>query len=174
MTVRSARAFRLFICLFAALVPATPLQAREPAMIAANAGQFDVLNKGKGGEIGVEMRFTPRRFRWFPAWVPDVAPMAGAVGTSRGTLFAYGGFRFEVPLGEKWIVSPSWAAGLYTRDGDGKDLGGAVEFRSAIELSYRLGERSQLGLSLYHLSNAGLFGFNPGTESLVLTFGVRP
>jgi lipid A 3-O-deacylase len=175
MSAPSVRACRLFVLLLSMLVlAAAPLVAREPAMIAASAGQFDVFNKGNGGEIGVEMRFSPRRFRWLPRWVPDLSPVAGGMGTSRGTLFAYGGFRFELPLRERWLVSPSWAAGLYTRDGDGKDLGGALEFRSAIELSYRLGERSRLGLCLYHLSNAGLSGFNPGTESLVLIYSVRP
>ncbi|HSN88855.1 MAG TPA: acyloxyacyl hydrolase [Thermoanaerobaculia bacterium] len=49
-----------------------------------------------------------------------------------------------------------------------------VEFRSGVELAWRLNERSRIGLCLYHLSNGGLYDFNPGTESLILSYGVRP
>jgi hypothetical protein len=95
------------------------------------------------------------------------------MATAQGSLYVYGGFRFDLPLGERWLVSPQWAAGLYYYAG-GRDLGGALEFRSGIELSRRLGERSRLGLTLYHLSNAGLYSRNPGTESLLLTYRTRP
>lgn len=145
-----------------------------PEVVASSGGQFDVLNKGMGVEAGWELRFAPRRFPPMPRFMPDVIPVTGAMATSRGTLYVYGGFRFEVPLGKRWVASPNWAAGVYYRDGDGKDLGGAIEFRSAIELSYILTESARLGLCLYHLSNAGIYDFNPGSESLVLTFSVRP
>jgi lipid A 3-O-deacylase len=175
MFVRSTRACRLFVFpVFVFVLAAAPLRAGMPEVIAASAGQFDVFNKGKGVEGGWELRFAARRFPPMPRFVPDVIPMAGAMATSRGTLYVYGGFRFEVPLGKRWMASPNWAAGVYYQDGDGKDLGGGLEFRSAIELSYVLGERSRLGLCLYHLSNAGLYDFNPGSESLVLTYSVRP
>jgi lipid A 3-O-deacylase len=177
MIVQSIRACRLFVCLFAVFVfAAAPVRAGGPEAIAASAGQFDVFNKGKGVEAGWELRFAPRRFPPMPRFMPDVIPMTGAMATSRGTLYVYGGFRWEVPLGKRWVMSPNWAAGVYYRDRieEGKDLGGAIEFRSAVELSYVLGERSRLGLCLYHLSNAGLYDFNPGSESLVLTYSVRP
>lgn len=177
MIVQSIRAERLVVCLFAAFVlAAAPLQAGMPEVIAASSGQFDVFNKGRGVEAGWELRFAPRRFPPMPRFLPDVIPMTGAMATSRGTLYVYGGFRLEVPLGKRWVVSPHWAAGVYYRDRseDGKDLGGAIEFRSGLELSYVLSERSRLGLSLYHLSNAGIYDFNPGSESLVLTYSVRP
>lgn len=177
MIVQSVRADRLFFCLFAALVfAAAPLQAAMPEVIAASAGQFDVFNKGKGVEAGWELRFAPRRFPPMPRFLPDVIPVTGAMATSRGTLYVYGGFRVEIPLGKRWMASPHWAAGVYYRDREegSKDLGGAIEFRSGLEVSYVLTERSRLGLSLYHLSNAGIYDFNPGSESLVLTFSVRP
>ena len=66
---------------------------------------------------------------------------------------------------------PSFAAGLY-EDGDGKDLGHTVEFRSAIDLAYRFDNRSRLGLSFYHLSNAHLADSNQGTEVLSLIYSV--
>jgi hypothetical protein len=160
----------------AALLLGAPASAEEPQWIAASAGQFDVFNKGNGVEVGWELRFAPRRLRFLPEFVPELAPIAGAMGTSQGTLYAFGGFRLDVPLDERWMLSPSAMGGFYHRGtrGQGKDLGGPVEFRTGFELSVRLGERSRLGLTLSHLSNGGVFDFNPGSESLVLTWSARP
>ena len=108
-----------------------------------------------------------------PRAVPELSPTVGAMATAQGSLYVYGGLRFDLRLGEGWQVSPQWAAGIYYHSGT-NDLGGALEFRSGIELSRRLGERSRLGLTLYHLSNAGLYSRNPGTESLLLTYRTRP
>ena len=72
-------------------------------------------------------------------------------------------------------MSPQWATGLYYRSPE-FDLGGPLEFRTSLELSYRLAGGAQVGACLYHLSNGGLFDRNPGSESLVLTYraGLRP
>lgn len=143
-----------------------------PEYVAASSGRFEALREPQGYEAGWELRFAPRRFRLLPRWAPDVAPVAGVMASSRGILYSYGGFRWELPVGERWIFSPGWATGLYYR-ADGKNLGGALEFRSHVELAYRLPQDARLGLCLYHLSNAGIFDFNPGSESLVLTYAAR-
>jgi hypothetical protein len=67
------------------------------------------------------------------------------------------------------VATPGFAAGLFHRGG-GQNLGGPVEFRSSIELAYRFGDGSRLGLNLSHLSNGGFYDRNPGTESLVLVW----
>jgi hypothetical protein len=141
--------------------------------VTASAGQFNALNVDATYETGWEVCFAPRRFRWLPRFVPDVHPTAGAMATSQGTLYVYGGVRFLLPMGESWRLSPQWAAGLYYHEA-GRSLGGTLEFRSGIELSRRLGSHSWLGLTLYHLSNAGFYERNPGSESLVLTYTTRP
>lgn len=149
-------------------------RAEQPLAITASAGQSNTLRDGASYyEAGWEVNFAPRRFRWLPRFVPAVSPTAGAMATSQGTLYVYGGFRLDLPIGEPWRVSPQWAAGLYYRD-TGRNLGGPLEFRSGIELSRRIGARSRVGLLLYHLSNAGFHELNPGTESLVLTYSTRP
>lgn len=146
----------------------------EPALVTANTGQFNVFNgKNARWETSWEVSLTPRRYRWFPRFVPDLRPTAGGLATSDGSLYAYAGIRFDVPVGKKWWVTPQWAAGVYWAN-EGRNLGGALEFRTGIELTRRIGERSRVGLLLYHLSNAGLYEFNPGTESLVLTYSTRP
>lgn len=144
----------------------------SPEYVSASTGAFEVRKTLDEYETGWEVRFAPRRFQLLPRWAPDLIPVAGAMATSRGALLAYGGFRFDHPLGRRWVLSPGWAATLYHR-GDGKDLGGALQFRSHVELAYRLPGDTRLGLCLYHLSNAGLLGFNPGSESLVLTYSAR-
>ncbi len=46
----------------------------------------------------------------------------------------------------------------------------ATEFRSALELGYEWANRKRLALAIYHLSNAGLYDRNPGSNSLILTY----
>lgn len=155
------------------LLAFVPANAEQPVAIGASAGRFSALRGIPGYEVGWELRFAPRRFRWLPRAVPELSPTAGAMATAQGSLYVYGGFRWDLPLGDAWRLTPQWATGLYYWDG-GRDLGGALEFRSGIELSRRISAQSRLGLALYHLSNAGLYSRNPGTESLVLTYSTHP
>ena len=155
------------------LLAAGLANAEPPVAIGASAGRFSALRGTPGYEVGWELRFAPRRFRWLPREVPDLSPTAGAMATAQGSLYVYGGFRCDLPLGKAWSLSPQWATGLYYYAG-GRDLGGALEFRSGVELSRRLGARSRLGITLYHLSNANLYTRNPGSESVVLTYTARP
>ena len=137
--------------------------------VVASSGVFEALKDADTFEIGAEFRFAPRRFPWLPRFVPDLIPTAGTMASSRGILYAYGGFRIELPLAERWGLGAGSAAGLYER-AYGKNLNGPLEFRSHIELSYRLDSGSRVGLCLYHLSNAGLQSGNPGSESLVFSY----
>lgn len=149
----------------------SPWRLGPPESVVASSGVFDPLVDGGGDsyEVGAEFRFAPRRFQFLPEFLPEVSPTAGVIAGSRGALYFYGGLRFEVPLGERWTVGPSWAAGLYHR-AVSFDLGGPLEFRTGIELAYRMANGSRLGVCLYHLSNGGLFERNPGSESLILTY----
>ena len=54
----------------------------------------------------------------------------------------------------------------------GKQLGGTLQFRSAVEFAFCFDDRSRLGLQIGHLSNAGIYSENPGTEFVVLNFSV--
>lgn len=145
-----------------------------PEYVSASTGTFEVRKEIDEYETGWELRFAPRRFKLLPGWAPDLIPVMGAMATSQGTLYGYGGFRVEVPWGERWVGSGGWAGGLYYQGpGGGKELGSALEFRTHLELAYRLPGDSRLGLCLYHLSNGGIHHRNPGSESLVLTYSAR-
>jgi hypothetical protein len=140
-----------------------------PKTVAASSGVFDPFVDGSTYEIGSELRFAARRVSFLPAFVPGLVPTAGLMARAQGSLYAYGGVRADLPWGEHWTFSPGWAVGLFRRSPD-FDLGGPLELRTSLELAYQLPGGSRLGLCLYHLSNAGLFPNNPGSESLVVTY----
>lgn len=170
-------ALGLLLILFslpAALLAAPPVPAAEPDLITFNVGPLKILDPETRLQIGAEIRFPPQRIRWLPRFIPELSPVAGGLFASKGTLYVYGGLRYDRPLGRSWFLSPQFAAGLYSHE-QGIDLGGALEFRSGIELSREFrGGRSRAGLLLFHLSNGHLYAHNPGTEGLVLTYSLRP
>lgn len=163
----------LLLIAFSSPSAAQLLPLGEPEYVSASTGAFAIRDGDVDTyEAGWEVRFSPRRFRLLPSFLPDVIPVAGAMAGSRSILYLYGGFRFDYSLGERWMFSPGWATGIYYR-GYGMDLGNALEFRSHVELAYLLSRNTRVGLCLYHLSNARVSVFNPGSESLVLTYSTR-
>lgn len=168
------RAWKVGVCVWLSLLilgvfgAVSPLLA-APSAFAIYAGQHNVLDGGDGDTAGVEVLFAPRRFHLLPKFVPALAPIGGLLVASRGSLYVYGGVLLDVPLGERWVAIPSFAAGIFHL-GSGQPLGGPLEFRSSIELAYRFSDGSRLGLSLSHLSNGGFYDRNPGTESLTLVW----
>ncbi|HYG64707.1 MAG TPA: acyloxyacyl hydrolase, partial [Thermoanaerobaculia bacterium] len=165
-------ALSLFTFISTPALGAAPLLAAEPVEVAAGAGEVEVLEDGRGQAIDLQVRFPPRRFTFLPRFVPEVAPILGTIATTRGAIYAYAGLRLDLPLGRRFHFSPSFSGGLY-HQGEGQDLGGPVEFRSVVELSYALNERTRVGVSLDHLSNGGLFSSNPGSESLIFLVSSR-
>lgn len=165
ITTRAVAALAVTFCL-------TGPAAAEDAVTGAavSVGVFNVLNAESSTEGGLEARLRPL-WEGGTARRPDAAwilrPAVGGMVTSEGAVYGYAGFRLEIPLAERWALVPQTAAGVYDH-GDEKDLGGSVQFRSGLELSYALGRENRLGVVFYHLSNAGLDEPNPGAESLVL------
>ena len=139
--------------------------------VAVGAGVFGVVRDDAVGEAAVELRWgryplphLPRKLR--------IQPTAGALVNGDRARYAYAGFRLPFEVGSRWTVTPYSGVGAYGR-GDGKDLGGTVEFRSGLEVAIALTACSRLGLTFYHLSNATLYDGNPGTESLALVYSHR-
>ena len=66
-------------------------------------------------------------------------------------------------------ITPSFTPGLYNQ-GDGKDLGHLLEFKSEVQISLNFSKNSQLGISYNHLSNASLGDKNPGANSYMFNF----
>ena len=59
---------------------------------------------------------------------------------------------------------------IYYDEGDGKDLGHIVEFKSEVQLSLDIFSSSELGFSYNHISNASLGDKNPGANSYMFNF----
>ena len=151
---------------FALLLPTTATASAQNSGtgLAVSLGLFDIFDDHKALEIGLEYRF-----RTFQLWGLDFEPVVGGSTTGDGNIWGYAGLRHDLRLSNRWVATPQFAVGLY-EDGEGRDLGGPVEFRSGLEISYQLRRGGRVGLLFYHLSNARLFELNPGSESLVLTW----
>ena len=139
------------------------LAGEDPPFLALGAGFFDINDNEEAAEFRIEYRAARR------LWI--FKPFGGLMATSDAAVYGYGGILLDVFFGRRWVLTPSFAAGLY-ENGSGKDLGHAVEFRSALELGYRFDNRARVGLSFYHLSNSSLADNNPGTEVLTLVYSI--
>ena len=162
----------LAILVAGGLSPNAAAVTPRPEEVAVGAGVFGALDhEHQVAEAGAELRFAAVTLPRLPRWL-RIQPTVGAVANDDRGLFAYAGFRLPFELAGRWTVTPYSGAGLYRR-GDGKELGGAFEFRSGLEVAVRIHPRGRLGLSFYHLSNAGIYRPNPGIESLELVYSVR-
>ena len=97
-----------------------------------------------------------------------LSPITGGFITENQALYAYTGIEWNFDLGPI-NFTPSFAPGLYG-EGDGKDLGHILEFKSEFQASLNLSENSELGMSYNHLSNASLGDKNPGANSYMFNF----
>ena len=141
-----------------------PARADDPAFVTVAGGWFD-MNRQKMDSA--EFRLEYRHDQKF--WI--FKPFGGAMATSDGASYYYAGILVDVYLGNRVVVTPSFAPGYYAK-GSGYDLGHALEFRSQLELAYRFDDRSRLGVSFGHMSNASIGDKNPGTESLMVNYSV--
>lgn len=133
-------------------------QAQDPSFLTLSVGRYDFnRQKDPSWEGGMQYRSDLK------LWI--FQPMVGFMHNGHGTTDLYAGISLDVFLGNRFVVRPSFAPSYYHRAG-GEDLGYALEFRSAIEFSYRFDDRSRLGIEIYHMSNAGLGKTNPGEESI--------
>ena len=98
----------------------------------------------------------------------NISPITGAMITADNATYFYTGVQAQYKIGVL-NFTPSFTPGYY-KEGDGKDLGHALEFKSEIQLSLELPKDSQLGFSYNHLSNASLGDKNPGANSYMFNF----
>jgi len=142
-----------------------PAFADDPDFLSFSAGSYD-WNRQK--EEGAEFRLEYRSDAKF--WV--FKPFAAIAGTSTGQGFLGAGVLIDVFLGNRLVLTPSFAPHLYTGGNSKLDLDYPLEFRSQLELAYRFDDRSRLGIAVSHYSNASLGKTNPGTESASLIYSV--
>ena len=125
-----------------ALLGAGPAAAQAPVAVVVSGGVYEVLGERTAAEAGVELLGGPLPLPGLPRFVPDPAPIGGFMTNDDGSVYAYAGFRLDFPVTRRFTVAPNWAVGYYDK-GDGRDLGGPVEFRSALDLAYRVTGRDR-------------------------------
>ena len=161
MSLRAIWAASSLILVFAAgLSAAAPARADsdDPSFLVFGAGYYDI---NKQDNTAADFRLEYRHGEKF--WI--FKPWVGIEGTSDGGFYGAVGVLIDVYFGKRVVLTPSFGGGFYA-NGDGKDLGHAVEFRSQIEISYRFDDRARLGLAFSHISNASIGEDNPGVEIL--------
>ena len=101
--------------------------------------------------------------------IGNVSPITGGFITENSAAYIYSGIEWNVDMGGGLIFTPSFAPGLY-HEGDGKDLGHILEFKSEVQLSYAASNKTNIGISYNHVSNASLGDKNPGANSYMFNF----
>ena len=136
--------------------------------LSVSIGQFDINDSKDSSEYRVEYlkdsisKLSPGNFL--------LKPFYGIMINGDNGKYFYTGLRKDIQLEQENILfTPSFAIGHYDQ-GKSKNLGNDLEFRSQLELSYKLKNKNRIAISLNHISNASLADENPGTESIVISF----
>ena len=96
------------------------------------------------------------------------SPITGGMLTADNAVYLYTGVQADYDIG-LLKLTPSFTPGIYNQ-GNGKDLGHIIEFKSEIRLSMDLSKDSMFGMSYNHISNASLGSKNPGANSYMFNF----
>ncbi len=139
---------------------------RRPAPEFTFGLSFHDVSGRLGNAAAVELGYHPA-WRVFGAISPD----AGAMVAWDGALFGFVGIRVPLRLGSTHSLTPSFGVGAFGA-GSSSDLGSVLEFRSGITVTLDLAEDRPVGVSFYHLSNAGLSHPNPGMEVVEVSYTV--
>lgn len=142
-----------------------PAHGNDPDYLTFSAGWFDInRQKDEGSEFSLEYR-SDQKIGWFK-------PLVHVAAVSNGMTFIGAGVVVDVYFGRRLVVSPSFTPTWWRGKTSELDLGHELEFRSRLEFAYRFDDRSRVGLSFSHSSNASLGDTNPGTESLMLNYSI--
>ena len=129
-------------------------------------GMFDFSDQGKRSTlIGFQHQNENLNRDTF---LGNLSPITGAFITADSAGYIYTGVQAQYKIGAL-NITPSFMPGLY-HQGDGKDLGHILEFKSEVQLSLDISKSTELGFSYNHLSNASLGDKNPGANSYMFNF----
>ena len=101
-------------------------------------------------------------------FIGNISPITGGFITENSAAYIYSGIEWNFDMGS-FDFTPSFAPGLY-HEGDGKDLGHVLEFKTEVQLSYAVSDGTSFGMSYNHVSNASLGDKNPGANSYEINF----
>ena len=156
----------LFTLLFSASLFADELKIDNNTKFNVYTGMFDFSDDGKKSTLIGFQHLNENLNR--DTFLGNLSPISGAMITADNATYFYTGIQANYKIGEL-NITPSFTPGYYN-EGDGKDLGHALEFKSEVQLSMNLPKDSQFGFSYNHLSNASLGDKNPGANSYMFNF----
>ena len=129
-------------------------------------GMFDFSDDGQRATlVGIQHQNESLKRKSF---LGTLSPITGFIITENNAQYFYTGIQAQYKIGKLNII-PSFTPGLYG-EGNGKDLGHVVEFKSEVQLSFDLFSDSELGFSYNHISNASLGKKNPGANNYMFNF----
>ena len=157
----------LFFVCFTFLTNAEELKnSNQNYEINVYTGMFDFSDDGKKSSlIGFQHQNENLNRDTF---LGNLSPITGVLITADNAGYFYTGVQAQYKIGVL-NITPSFTPGLY-HEGDGKDLGHMVEFKSEVQLSFDLSTGAELGFSYNHISNASLGDKNPGANSYMFNF----
>ena len=164
--------FRIIFTLIAVFALILPVNSEEnnnafnEHEINFYTGMFDFSDDGqRAGLFGMQHQNENLTRNSF---LGTLSPVTGFMITENNAGYVYTGVQAQYSIGNL-NITPSFSPGLYG-EGDGKDLGHVLEFKSELQLSLDLFSNSELGFSYNHISNASLGEKNPGANSYTFNF----
>ena len=164
--------FKFLNFLVVLILVSFPLKAEEKLAIEKEhqwnfySGTFDFSDDGARATLFGIQHQNENLYR--ESFLGTISPISGFMITADNATYAYTGVQAQYKIGALNII-PSFTPGLYG-EGDGKDLGHMIEFKSELQLSIDLLKNTELGFSYNHLSNASLGDKNPGANSYMFNF----
>ena len=157
----------LSIIIFLISINSLAIADTDKNYLSTSIGQFDINDTKDSAEYRIEYlkgsisKLSPGNL--------SLKPFYGAMINGDDGKYFYSGLRKDIVLNDKTYLTPSFAIGYYDQ-GKSKDLGYDLEFRSQLEISYKLESMNRIAISINHISNASLGEQNPGVESMVISF----
>ena len=157
----------LFLVFFVLSVNAEELKIKnQNTEFNVYTGMFDFSDDGKKSSLLGFQHQNENLNR--DTFLGNLSPITGALFTADSAGYIYTGVQAKYNVGFLDII-PSFTPGLY-HEGDGKDLGHMLEFKSEVQLSLDVSQSSKLGFSYNHISNASIGDKNPGANSYMFNF----
>jgi hypothetical protein len=161
--------FKFLVFLISLILLSSYLHSDEGnSDISIYTGQFDIKDEKGDDEtslFGLEHK-NPNLFR--NTILGKFSPVTGGFMTGKGATYLYTGIEGQYGIGPVKIL-PSFAPGYY-KQGDGKNLGNVLEFKSEVKVGFDIFKKSKIGYSYSHISNNDWGDRNPGTDNQQITF----
>lgn len=135
-------------------------EAGERARVQVAVGEFNASDDLTPSAAMALMELHGARRAW------GLRPAAGLAVNEEAGFVAYAGLSRDFALA-RWVLTPLVALAAYEA-GDGRDLGGTFQFRTALALARELPGGHRIGLWVAHVSNADLHERNPGENEILL------